>query len=51
MKTLVTMLLALGLAAPFAVPAFAADEPTDQASCEDQGMIWDAETGTCYPAD
>jgi hypothetical protein len=50
MKTLVAMLLALGLAAS-AVPAFAEDEPTDQASCEDQGMIWDAEMGTCYPAD
>jgi len=51
MKRLVTMLLALGLAAPFAVPAFAQDEPTDQASCEAQGMVWDADTQACYPAD
>lgn len=48
MKTLVAMLVALGLAAPFVVtPVFAQDEPTDQASCEDAGMTWDADSETC----
>jgi len=51
MKSLVTMLLALGLAAPFASPSFAQDTPTDQASCEDAGMIWDDANETCAPAD
>ena len=51
MKSLVTMLLALGLAAPFAIPAFAAGGPTDQVSCEEQGMQWDEDTQTCFPAD
>lgn len=52
MKRLVTMLLALGLAAPFAIPAFAADEtPKDQASCEAAGMVWDADMKICKPAE
>ena len=52
MKSLVAMLLALGLAAPFATPSFAQDDtPTDQASCEDAGMVWDAASETCAPAD
>lgn len=50
MRTLVAMLVALGLAAS-AVPAFAQDTPTDQASCEAEGMIWDADNEACYPAD
>ena len=52
MKVLVAMLLALGLAAPFASsPAFAQETPTDQASCEDAGMVWDEASETCAPAD
>ena len=52
MKRLVTMLLALGLAAPFAIPTFAADEtPKDQASCEEKGMVWDADMKICKPAE
>lgn len=52
MKTLVAMLLALGLAAPFvSTPTFAQDEPTDQASCEDAGMVWDDDMQVCQPAE
>jgi len=48
MKTLVAMLVALGLAAPFTVmPVFAQDTPTDQASCEDAGYTWNDEMQTC----
>ncbi len=51
MKTLVAMLVALGLAAPFvSTPTFAQDS-SDQTSCEDQGGIWDSEMGTCSPAE
>jgi len=49
MKTLIAMLVAFGLAAPVATSAFA--NPTDQLSCEDQGMIWDAENETCLAAE
>jgi len=46
------MLLALGLAAPLATPVFAQDEaPTDEASCTDAGMQWDADMGECKPAE
>jgi hypothetical protein len=51
MKSLVVMLLAFGLAAPFASSSFAQDTPTDQASCEDAGMVWDEASETCSPAD
>jgi len=48
MKTLVAMLVALGLAAPFvSTPTFAQDTPTDQAGCEDAGMTWDADSESC----
>jgi len=48
MKTLVAMLIAFGLAAPFVTtPVFAQDTPTDQASCEDAGMTWDADSESC----
>jgi len=49
MKTLVAMLVALGLAAPFATPVLA--EPTDQVSCEDEGMTWDDDMQVCQPAE
>lgn len=52
MKTLVAMLVALGLAAPFvSTPTFAQDTPTDQASCEDAGMVWDSDMEICKPAE
>jgi len=48
MKTLVAMLVALGLAVPLTItPVFAQDTPTDQASCEDAGMAWDDDSQTC----
>lgn len=51
MNKLIAMVIALGLAAPFATPVFAQDTPTDQASCEDAGMQWDDDTQSCAPAD
>jgi hypothetical protein len=52
MKTLVAMLVALGLSAPFvSTTALAQDTPTDQASCEDAGMVWDADMEICQPAE
>jgi ABC-type proline/glycine betaine transport system substrate-binding protein len=47
MKNLVTMLVALGLAASFAAPTFAGDAPKDKASCEKAGMQWDDATNSC----
>jgi hypothetical protein len=45
MKTLVALLVALGVAGSFVTPVFA--DPTDQESCENQGMVWDPDTETC----
>ena len=36
-----------GLLVAFATPAFAADEPTTKADCEQQGMKWDDASGKC----
>ena len=47
MKSLVATLIALGLAVAFTAPTFAADAPTDKASCEKAGMTWDDATKTC----
>ena len=47
MKSVVTMIVALGLAIGFAAPVFAADAPKDKASCEKAKMKWDAATKTC----
>jgi ABC-type proline/glycine betaine transport system substrate-binding protein len=47
MKSLVTMLVALGLAISFVVPTFAADAPTNKADCEKAGMKWDDAAKTC----
>jgi hypothetical protein len=43
MKTLIALLVAFGIAAPFATSAFAAD-------CED-GEHWDEDTQACVPSD
>jgi hypothetical protein len=51
MKTLVTMIVALGLAVGFVAPSFAADKtPTTKADCEKAKMKWDDATKTCSKA-
>jgi len=45
-KVLSTAIIA-GLLVAFAAPAFAADEPTTKADCEQQGLKWDEATGKC----
>jgi ABC-type proline/glycine betaine transport system substrate-binding protein len=47
MKTVVTMIVALGLAVGCAAPTFAAEAPKDKASCEKAKMHWDDATKTC----
>jgi hypothetical protein len=48
MKTLVTMIVALGLAVGFVAPTFAADKmPTTKADCEKAKMKWDEATKKC----
>jgi len=43
MKTLIALIVALGVAAPIASTAFAQE-------C-DEGMVWDEDTESCQPAD
>ena len=45
-KVLSTAIIA-GLLVAFTAPAFAADEPTTKADCEQQGLKWDEATGKC----
>jgi hypothetical protein len=48
MKSLVSMIVALGLAVAFTGAAFAATKmPTTQAACEKAHMTWDATTKKC----
>ena len=49
MKSLVSIVIALGLA--FAAPAFAVAGPstTTKAACEAAGKHWDDKTKTCHP--
>jgi ABC-type proline/glycine betaine transport system substrate-binding protein len=47
MKSLVTMILALGLAVAFTAPAFAADAPKTKEACEKAKMKWDTATKKC----
>ena len=47
MRYLVAMLVALGLAAGFAAPTFAAALPKTKAACEKAKMHWDDATKTC----
>jgi hypothetical protein len=49
MKTLVHVIVAVGLAAAFVTPALAADKmlPTTKAACEKAKMHWDDATKTC----
>jgi hypothetical protein len=48
MKKLVSVVVAVGLAAAFATPSLAADKtPTTKAACDKAKMHWDAATKTC----
>ena len=48
MKTLVSIIVALGLAVAFTAPALAADKaPTTKADCEKAKMKWDATAKKC----
>jgi hypothetical protein len=47
MKTFVSLIVALGLAAGAAAPAFAADSPKNKAECEKSHMKWDATAKKC----
>jgi ABC-type proline/glycine betaine transport system substrate-binding protein len=47
MKTLVSVIVALGLVAGATAPSFAADAPKTKAACEKAKMKWDDATKKC----
>ncbi len=47
MRTLLSTIIALGLAAAIAAPALAGDAPKTKADCEKAGMKWDDASQTC----
>jgi ABC-type proline/glycine betaine transport system substrate-binding protein len=47
MKTLVSIVVALGLVAGATAPAFAADAPKTKADCEKAKMKWDDTAKKC----
>jgi len=49
MKTLVSILVALGLAVSFAAPAFAGPgaQPLTKADCKKAGLKWNDQTNVC----
>jgi hypothetical protein len=48
MKSIVSMIVALGLAVAFTAPALAAEKmPTTKAACEKAKMMWDDTTKKC----
>jgi hypothetical protein len=49
MKSLVSMIVALGLAAAFTAPAFAGPGslPTNKKDCENAGKVWDEANKKC----
>jgi ABC-type proline/glycine betaine transport system substrate-binding protein len=49
MKSLVSMIVALGLAVAFTAPTFAADAPKTKADCEKAKMNWDDAAKKCSP--
>jgi hypothetical protein len=51
MKSLVSIVVALGLAVAIAAPAFAGTSPppNTKEACEAAGMHWDDNTKTCHP--
>jgi len=50
MRNLVSLIVAVGLAAVFAGPAFAADAPKTKADCVKANMKWHFFTQKCTPA-
>jgi len=48
MKTLISMLLIIGLSIALTGPSLAG-EPTTKAACKEAGRIWDHKTKTCLP--
>ena len=48
MKSLVSIVVALGLAVAFADLAFAGATPNTKEACQAAGMHWDGETNTCH---
>jgi hypothetical protein len=53
MKSLVSMIVALGIAIAFPAPAFAGGgtPPTTKADCEKAKMKWDDKTSKCAKAE
>jgi hypothetical protein len=47
MKSLLSIFVALGVAAGAVAPAFAADTPKNKADCEKAHMKWDATAKKC----
>jgi hypothetical protein len=47
MKTLLSTIMALGLAAAIAAPAWAGDAPKTKEDCEKAGMKWDEASQSC----
>jgi len=47
MKTIVALVVALGVAGMATAPAFAASHPKTQAACEKAHMKWDATAKKC----
>jgi hypothetical protein len=47
MKTLVSMIIALGLVAGATAPAFAGETPRDKTACEKAHMKWDESAKRC----
>jgi hypothetical protein len=50
MRSLVLLIVALGITIAFTIPTFAGDEPTTKADCEKAGKRWDSESKTCTSA-
>ena len=50
MKTLVLLIVAMGLACAYTVPTFAGDAPSNKADCAKAGKKWDDKSKTCASA-
>jgi hypothetical protein len=47
MKSVVSLIVALGLAVAFTAPAFSHEDPTTKADCEKHGKKWDDAAKKC----